>query len=56
MNNFTYYNDEWNPPIVEGTSQPPLDSQLPSSNPNNLNKNQKCLKEKILPKKRGGYV
>jgi hypothetical protein len=24
MNNFTYFNDEWNSPIVEGTSQPPL--------------------------------
>jgi hypothetical protein len=23
MNNFTYFNDEWNSPIVEGTSQPP---------------------------------
>jgi hypothetical protein len=33
MNNFTYYNDEWNPPIVEGTSQPPLASQLPPSFP-----------------------
>ena len=22
MNNFTYFNDEWNSPIVEGTSQP----------------------------------
>ena len=48
MNNFTYYNDEWNPPIVEGTSQPPLykdDSlQLP---PNNRIKNQKCLNQKI---------
>lgn len=37
MNNFTYYNDEWNPPIVEGTSQPPLykdDSLQPSFPPN----------------------
>ena len=29
MNNFTYFNDEWNSPIVEGTSQP---SQAPQLN------------------------
>ena len=44
MNNFTYYNDEWNPTIVEGTSQLPLykddssplqgnDSQLMENSP-----------------------
>ena len=33
MNNFTYYNDEWNPTIVEGTSQLPLykDDSSPAS-------------------------
>ena len=35
MNNFTYYNDEWNPPIVEGTSQPLPASPANGEFPNN---------------------
>ena len=61
MNNFTYYNDEWNPPIVEGTSQPlpaPPSPASPANGefPNNRIKTKKCLNQKILPNKRGGYV
>ena len=36
MNNFTYFNDEWNSPIVEGTSQPPapqLNTPAPTTIP-----------------------
>jgi hypothetical protein len=33
MNNFTYFNDEWNSPIVEGTSQPLPASQLMENSP-----------------------